>query len=207
MGHELNVTQAVESALPALNAASLATLTYLDADTLYDLIEDAGKDISSRLNLLAIDVAVPATPGTPQFSMQGQQVTALLFATSLGDRILKVSTPRELGALNPAWRTAIGDSPERITFDNQGLFTATVYPRRASGEWELRIMALRAHVGISAATPSTPFPSWMQSYFTVAALGAAATIDSEEAKPEMASFCDAVTGLWESALAGLYGTV
>lgn len=206
MAHALNLTDAVNAAVPTLHATSTADLTVCTAGELYQYVSDAARDLCMRVKLLVVEQALTAAPDSPEYDLAAYRPAAVL-AVWYGSKLLYATPVEEVEALDQAWPDTVGTAPDRTLGNLRGATLLRVYPKRDAGVWSLNSLLAVKPADVSGVDASRALPEWLLHYFTLAAIEGAAGREGEERMPEQAAFCREIRNLWEQAVRGIYGEI
>lgn len=186
--------------------ADLAAADWIGTAELLQFADDAVKALARRTGLFLVYDAVAVTAGTALYTLSSNVFTifAVFIPAAGAVQIQRITSVRDLFALDATWSTTTGNSPTRVSFDAGGPQTATLYPVPVAGgtlgvvgqEYPSQIQVGATHLSLQAV---------LQDYFTYAMLAGALGKESEHAVPEMAAHYRQRMALYEQVVSHLWG--
>jgi hypothetical protein len=182
--------------------AELNATSWVTAAELFQFADDAAKKLAYDSGLfLTYDSSITATAGTAVYSLPATHVFTL--AAWLAAQPLRLTSVRDLWALDSNWPTTSGDSV-RASLDAGSVGTITLYPIPVAGG-TLAQVAQEFAPTIQAGASTIALPPILRDYFSYAMLAGARGKESDLAMPEMAQHYQQRMALFEQIMREYWG--
>lgn len=190
------------------NSSDISTApAWLTAAELYQFIDDAARKLASAHGLFIVfDNTVDVTAGTAAYSLPAGHVftvIAWLVPASGPIQFLRLTSARDLWALDANWSTTSGDAV-RASGDAAAVGTITLYPNPLTNS-TLNLVAQIAPATVTSGAPTISLPAVLQDFFTYAALAGAKRKESDSLDLTMAGHYESRMDLYEQVMAHLWG--
>ena len=199
---------AVNSALDVLyrlgfrNTLDITSTSWVTPAELFAFADEAAKRLAYQCGLfLTYDTSITVTPGTAVWALPATHVFTL--AAWLGAQALRLTTVRELAALDGNWPTTTG-ATNRASLDAGSVGTITLYPIPGSGG-TLAQVCQEYPAQIVAGASVILLPTVLQDYFSYAMLAGARGKESDMWMPEMAEHYKQRLALYDQVIEHLWG--
>lgn len=188
--------------------ADLAAADWISTAELLQFADDTVKRLSRDAGLFIVwDTSVAITAGTSLSNLPSSHVFTLLavliLPAGVPAQFLRLTSARDLWALDANWPTTIGDA-QRASLDAGAVGTITLYPTPLTGG-TLGLVAQEYPAAIAAGASHLQLQTVLQDYFTYAMLAGALGKESDHAVPEMAAHYAKRAGLYEQVISHLWG--
>ena len=196
----MNAQDVILDALPALNSASTADLTFWSLDELYGYCTRAIARMARTAAMFTnAETATLASTSAPIDSPSGSLGTA---AIAVSGRTLRRVTVADIEALG----TIAATSPQRWTED-PGLSKTTLYPQNLGGPWTLNRIYHASPGGVTALSSTVPaaVPGAFAPYLFWSLLAEARAKEGDSQLPDVAAHAAARVAELEAAAKAYYG--
>jgi len=169
---------------------------------LYQFADDAAKKIAYEAGvLITVDSSVTVTAGTATYSLPAAHVFTV--AAALGSSLLRLTSVRDLWALDAAWQGTAG-AAARASLDAGGVGTITLYPNPNAGGTLQQVCQMYAQT-VTPGTSALPLATVLQDYFSYRMLEGARSKESEERMEEMGQHFQARAEMYEQIMEQYWG--
>ena len=200
----VDVAQVINDMLPTLGASSFGDLTWCLADgsEFYQWADEYAKRLAHKCGVFVErDISIDLEIDTAVYDAPDGLIDAI--HVSAGGLRLRVSSARELNALDSTWQATEGPVI-RYSMDAGPVGTITVYAiPTATGLLAVIFHAFPAAIALGSSTVAVPAP--VADYFEFGMLAEARRKQSEGAMPEMAAHFDERVKLYEQVMAKYWG--
>ena len=189
-------------------AELLAGVAWVKPAELYQFADDATKKIAYRSSLfISFDTSVAVVADSGVYDLPASHIFTLyaLFEDLDGNvSPLRLTTVRDLWALDSIWSTSTAAAPTRCSLDAGSVGTITLYPVPTQpGTLEQICQEHPADVTQAASTVNVPTP--LVDYYSYVMLAGARAKESDYRMSEMAEHFKARVDMYEQVFEHLWG--
>jgi len=190
--------------LPALNAASMLTLSFWTEDELYAFADEAAKRLARKVGVwVERDTSAAVSSLASTYTLPTRRVS--IVHVSLGAKALKAASAAEMEALDDAWVDTTG-TPLRFLLDIEGTGKVRLYPAPAVGvSGNLGVLYATYPTEIQKGSATVTIPAPLEEYFTFSVLAEARGREGEAAMPEVAEQFRSLVGMLEQVAESYWG--
>lgn len=175
---------------------------WVTAAELYQFADEAAKHLSYKAGVfVTYDASITVLAGTAAYTLPTTHVFTL--AAWVGNQPLRMTTVRDLFALDARWGTTTG-APKRASLEAGSVGTITLYPKPTAGD-TLGQVCQSHPAALVAGASAVELPSVCQDYFSYAMLAGSRGKESEAGMPEMAAHFRQRMDLYEAVIEHLWG--
>ncbi|HWE51402.1 MAG TPA: hypothetical protein VG273_16540 [Bryobacteraceae bacterium] len=190
------------------NSSELTSSSWVTQAELYQFADDAVRKLAWKHGLFIVydnTISVTAVAGAV-YTLPAAHVFTLLawLAYSGGPVLLRLTTVRDLWALDGAWPAAAAAPPVRASLDAGAVGTITLYPPPNASSTLCQVCQ-EAPSTVASGASTIQLPLVLQDYFTYAMLAGARGKESDAAVPEMAAHYRERVAMYEAVFDHLWG--